>query len=266
MTITEAEAYEAMLAHHQALEEGLTARAEAVTGAVAAGQPPGTAVADLIAYLAEEVLPHAAAEEATIYRAAAAQQGLTEMIGGMLAEHVTLTASATRLAAAADGAAAASESQQIAGLFAAHAAKENEALLPALLVDDSVDLTDLLEDMHATAGHGRTPGEGPGGGLPGTGGSGIDDGHSESAVPEPPVPAQGAPDLDVRELAPALRHQTIFDTYRALPPGTGFVLVNDHDPKPLRYQFEAEHAGQFTWSYLESGPRVWRVRIGRAGA
>ncbi|MDA8323903.1 MAG: DUF2249 domain-containing protein [Actinomycetota bacterium] len=76
----------------------------------------------------------------------------------------------------------------------------------------------------------------------------------------------GGPDLDVRELAPALRHQTIFDTYRALPPGTGFVLVNDHDPKPLRYQFEAEHAGQFTWSYLESGPRVWRVRIGRAGA
>jgi uncharacterized protein (DUF2249 family) len=41
------------------------------------------------------------------------------------------------------------------------------------------------------------------------------------------------------------------------------VLVNDHDPKPLRYQFEAEHAGEFTWEYLESGPEVWRVRIGR---
>ena len=44
------------------------------------------------------------------------------------------------------------------------------------------------------------------------------------------------------------------------------MLVNDHDPKPLRYQFEAEHAGQFTWEYLESGPEVWRVRIGRPGA
>ncbi|MGH2999865.1 MAG: DUF2249 domain-containing protein [Gaiellaceae bacterium] len=55
----------------------------------------------------------------------------------------------------------------------------------------------------------------------------------------------------------------IFDSYSALPAGSGFVLVNDHDPKPLKYQFEAEHAGQFTWDYLEQGPEVWRVRIGR---
>jgi uncharacterized protein (DUF2249 family) len=44
------------------------------------------------------------------------------------------------------------------------------------------------------------------------------------------------------------------------------VLVNDHDPKPLRYQLEAEHAGRFTWDYLKAGPDVWRVRIGRGGA
>ena len=40
-----------------------------------------------------------------------------------------------------------------------------------------------------------------------------------------------------------------------------FVLVNDHDPKPLFYQFQAERAGQFEWNYLESGPTVWRVEI-----
>ena len=74
------------------------------------------------------------------------------------------------------------------------------------------------------------------------------------------------PDLDVRDLRPAERHATIFDAYLGLLPGAGFVLVNDHDPKPLRYQFEAEHAGQFAWDYLESGPRVWRVRIGRTAA
>ena len=44
------------------------------------------------------------------------------------------------------------------------------------------------------------------------------------------------------------------------------MLVNDHDPKPLAYQFEAEHASQFTWQYLQSGPGVWRVRIGRPPA
>ncbi len=69
--------------------------------------------------------------------------------------------------------------------------------------------------------------------------------------------------LDVRPLPPARRHALIFETYEQLRPGQGFMLVNDHDPKPLRYQFEAEHTGAYTWDYLEEGPEVWRVRIGR---
>ena len=69
--------------------------------------------------------------------------------------------------------------------------------------------------------------------------------------------------LDVRTEPPARRHELIFDTYHDLKAGEGFVLVNDHDPKPLWYQFEAEHAGAYTWDYLEQGPEVWRVRIGR---
>ena len=72
------------------------------------------------------------------------------------------------------------------------------------------------------------------------------------------------PQLDVRSEPPARRHELIFDTYDSLSPGEGFVLVNDHDPKPLYYQFEAEHSGQFGWQYLEEGPEVWRVRIRRA--
>jgi len=72
--------------------------------------------------------------------------------------------------------------------------------------------------------------------------------------------------LDVRQEIPARRHELIFQTYSALPPGDGFVLVNDHDPKPLYYQFAAEHPNQFEWDYLEEGPQVWRVRIGRPGA
>ena len=72
--------------------------------------------------------------------------------------------------------------------------------------------------------------------------------------------------LDVRTEPPARRHELIFDTYNGLQPGEGFVLVNDHDPKPLWYQFEAEHAGDYAWDYLEQGPEVWRVRIGRPEA
>lgn len=71
------------------------------------------------------------------------------------------------------------------------------------------------------------------------------------------------PQLDVRTEAPMHRHQLIFDTYERLSPGDGFVLINDHDPKPLYYQLEAEQPGRFTWAYLEEGPEVWRVRIGR---
>lgn len=70
--------------------------------------------------------------------------------------------------------------------------------------------------------------------------------------------------LDVRTEIPKRRHEMIFEAFTALAPGEAYELVNDHDPKPLRYQFEAEHTGEFTWEYLEQGPEVWRVRIGRA--
>ncbi|MFN8174501.1 MAG: DUF2249 domain-containing protein [Solirubrobacteraceae bacterium] len=73
------------------------------------------------------------------------------------------------------------------------------------------------------------------------------------------------PELDVRSEPPPRRHELIFDTYGRLTPGQAFVLVNDHDPKPLYYQFAAEQADRFSWDYLEQGPEVWRVRIGRTG-
>lgn len=69
--------------------------------------------------------------------------------------------------------------------------------------------------------------------------------------------------LDVRTEEPKRRHELIFETFTDLPVGQTYVLVNDHDPKPLRYQFDAENAGEFSWDYLEQGPEVWRVRIGR---
>jgi uncharacterized protein (DUF2249 family)/hemerythrin-like domain-containing protein len=70
--------------------------------------------------------------------------------------------------------------------------------------------------------------------------------------------------LDVRNVVPRERHTMIFDTFSGLKPGEAFVLINDHDPRPLYYQFQAEHTGQFSWDYLEQGPEVWRVRIGRS--
>lgn len=69
--------------------------------------------------------------------------------------------------------------------------------------------------------------------------------------------------VDVREVVPRERHPLIFHTFDNLAPGTAFILVNDHDPKPLYYQFANENPGQFEWEYLEQGPEVWQVRIGK---
>ncbi|MXR42254.1 DUF2249 domain-containing protein [Halobaculum sp. WSA2] len=72
-----------------------------------------------------------------------------------------------------------------------------------------------------------------------------------------------AEELDVRELPPAQRHERIFDTYGDLETGEGFVLVNDHDPKPLYHQFEAEAGDEFHWEYRAKDPGEFRVLIGR---
>jgi uncharacterized protein (DUF2249 family) len=72
--------------------------------------------------------------------------------------------------------------------------------------------------------------------------------------------------LDVRPIPPRIKHSTIFSTFDALAVGESFVLVNDHDPVPLRYQFEFEREGQLGWEYLEQGPELWRVRLSRVAA
>jgi uncharacterized protein (DUF2249 family) len=69
--------------------------------------------------------------------------------------------------------------------------------------------------------------------------------------------------LDVREIAPRDRHPLIFSTFDGLASGEAFMLVNDHEPRPLYYQFLHEKPDQFKWEYVESGPEVWRVRISR---
>jgi uncharacterized protein (DUF2249 family) len=71
-------------------------------------------------------------------------------------------------------------------------------------------------------------------------------------------------ELDVREVPPRVRHPLIFSTFDQLQPGESFVLTNDHDPKPLYYQFAAERTGSFGWEYLATGPDVWQVRISRS--
>jgi uncharacterized protein (DUF2249 family) len=69
--------------------------------------------------------------------------------------------------------------------------------------------------------------------------------------------------LDVRVIPPRDKHPTIFRTFDSLDRGQSMVIVNDHDPRPLRYQLLAERPDAFEWTYEAEGPEVWRVRIDR---
>jgi len=70
-------------------------------------------------------------------------------------------------------------------------------------------------------------------------------------------------ELDLRSIMPFERHELIFQKWGALKPGETLEITNDHDPKPLRYQFEAEYKDQFEWEYVQKGPKDWVVKIKR---
>lgn len=71
--------------------------------------------------------------------------------------------------------------------------------------------------------------------------------------------------LDIRPVPVREKHPTIFRTFDEMEPGRTLLLINDHDPKPLYYQFAAERAEQFEWDYVEQGPDVWKVVITKKG-
>ncbi|MGH9086769.1 MAG: DUF2249 domain-containing protein [Acidimicrobiales bacterium] len=319
MTATDTGAFEAMLGHHAILEDQVARRVATVRAVVDASGPYEPAVAELVAYVADEVLPHAMAEEHSIYQAAGTLPGLADTVAEMIGEHRQLAGSLEALAVSPIPGDAADLAVSIGALFVAHVAKENELLLPPLQAADTVSLSQLLVQMHrlteaaqaetTTAEDVSAPD--PEAALLGllieAAGALADAGEGDKAcrlvarawgalrVPRPDLAVRvtaalhslvrsvtaepitlsarmvtgtsaGGETLDVRQQAPAQRHESIFAAYGALGSGEGFLLVNDHDPKPLRYQFEAEHHGEFTWDYLEEGPTVWRVRIGRDAA
>ena len=198
-------------------------------------------------FLSGELLPHAQGEERTLYpaldpvlrehgRPTATMSVDHEYLGQYVREVATL-AEQLRTASVSERTALARRLQremiQLQGLFHVHLDKEERVYLP--LIDQAIadgDQQALLAALHAEA-EGATPAH------------------------------QADEPLDVRSLPPMRRHAVIFEKFDALGIGESFVLVNDHDPKPLRYQMLAEYPGELLWDYLESGPEVWRVRMGK---
>ena len=68
-------------------------------------------------------------------------------------------------------------------------------------------------------------------------------------------------EFDIRPYPPTERHEMFYKAFAEIKPGEAFEFINDHDPKPLYYQMEAESKEPFRWEYLEKGPEVWKVRV-----
>ncbi len=216
---------EAIRKHHAELREKLQQKVDAWARTGSAG-----ALQDLVSFLSAELLPHARAEEAHLYPVV---EPLVKTWGQATAtmriDHEFIEDYVRRIGSGADPERLRELILGLKAIVQLHLEKEERVYLP--LIADHLPAEDqqrVLKEMHA----GGEPAE---------------------------------PVLDVRTIPPRERHPLIFATFNGLQPGQAFILVNDHDPKPLYYQLSAERPGTFDWTYLEQGPEVWRVRIGRKG-
>lgn len=78
--------------------------------------------------------------------------------------------------------------------------------------------------------------------------------------------ANSEPVIDVREIPKPQRHPMIFELWDSLNAGEALILVNDHDPRHLHEEFEAERPGSYSWDYLTREKRDYRIRIGKTAA
>ncbi len=80
------------------------------------------------------------------------------------------------------------------------------------------------------------------------------------------MPENQVNEIDLRPMPHGARHGLVFSTFDKLQVGESFVLINDHDPAPLRSQMEFMRNGQLNWEYLQRGPEDFRVQITRVAA
>ncbi|HEY9390200.1 MAG TPA: hemerythrin domain-containing protein, partial [Mycobacteriales bacterium] len=153
----------AIRSHHQALGRAVDEGAVAVLDSVDR-LAPGSHRADLVRLCEQVVLPHAVAEEHTLYLAGSDLPELALLVRAMLDEHVALRAVVDALAQARTPGAIAGAAASLRMLFAVHLTKENELLLPALL-EAGVDIATLLDGMHEILGPADGHGHGHGGGC-----------------------------------------------------------------------------------------------------
>lgn len=170
------------------------------------------------------------AVDSTLYAAAAGAAETRLLVRGLRAHHDLLAAGIERLERTDDAESFSACAHALVGLVSAGLHLERQVLAPALASLAGSDVAGLVSDLDTLLAGGTIE------------------------APE---------ELDVRAIPREQRHPRIFTAFSRLAPGGSFILVNNHDPKHLRQEFEATYPDHYRWDYLETGPQQWRIRIGR---
>lgn len=248
----DARAAKAVEEHHAQMAGALALKVESLSAAARARRQDDVdeVRADLVLWCRAELVPHALAEEGTLYAAAAERPEARLLVEAMFAEHRVIVGLVDDLARAHEAVSAAEIARALRVLFETHLAKENDQILPLLVAAPDVSVATLLGGMHELLGGAAAD-------------HGADHGAADHVCGCGEVDPAGHPELDARTIPHAIRHATIFGALDSVRPGNGLVLIAPHDPLPLLAQLERREPGVFEVDYLESGPEAWRLAIAR---
>ncbi|MGV0790948.1 DUF2249 domain-containing protein [Mycolicibacterium sp. XJ1819] len=242
-TPADAEAAETIKDHHAQLAGRIQALTDAMLAAAERGADITAARTAAAEFLTGELMPHAAAEEAALYPAAARTERARPLLESMIAVHRIIGDLVERVRSEKSPVRAAAAAHALRVLFEAHLDDENERILPIVAADGDVSLAEVTHGMHELLGdHQHAE-------------AGHQCGCGESDGPEPV--------LDAREVPHAIRHATVFGAFDAVPVGGTLVLIAPHDPVPLLRQLHDRTAGRVAVEYVERGPEAWRLRLTR---
>jgi len=148
----DAQLAEAVVSHHAAMTGEVGDLVGRVVAAVDAGEDPRAARDELAAYFTAEVLPHAKAEESTLYEAAAGIHPARMLIETMTIEHGLIAEAIAALERAESAGSIAAAAGVLDALFTGHVGRENDFVIPLLAADASVSLAGLVEGLHELIG------------------------------------------------------------------------------------------------------------------
>jgi hypothetical protein len=144
----DAQTAEEIRSHHAVMVEDLDRLSAALVEAAESGTDAAPARSAMLEWITTVLVPHATQEEETTYPAAARLTEGRLLIMGMLAEHDVIRRFAGLVHGTKNPAAAGAYGRALFETFSSHQRKENDYILPLLVDEPSVSLTELMAASH----------------------------------------------------------------------------------------------------------------------